>query len=370
MSPTQAKKKAKKLNVLDKVILGLNILCATALLMSYLAPGTNPLDFMLIAILGFGYLPLVIANLLFILYWLVRKRILMSISAVCLLLGFSFVSSFYGFHKAQTLAKKDSAESLRIMHYNVREFKGIDRFTGELIESEVLDIAADVQPDIIDLVEYRQRKTNRDSVRNSLLGIVRSNNYFIKAFKVTRSDSTGNAIFSKYPIINSGVIDTGETLSTKAIFADLKYKGKTIRVYCIHLAAVVIKGREKGKYLKGDVGIDEFSTILGKASGAFVSRSYQVAKIKQHIEKCPYPYIITGDFNDTPISYAVNELGDGLKNAFIEKGSGFQTTYFSGFPLQIDYIMASRQFDVLSYIAINKKLSDHKPVISDLKLKP
>jgi len=364
-----AKKIVKKLPIFDKVVLYLNIIIALALLLSYLAPTTSPLDFITIALLGFGYLILVLANLVFVVYWLVRKRILMLISLISILLGFNTINSYYQFNSNKNVDKNAFADGLRILHYNVREFKGIDKFAEEPTENEIIDLVKDKQPDIINMVEFDKRKVKKDSVTNALMEVVKSKYYFFRSFKGSRNDSIGNAIFSKYPIVNSGTIDTNQLLGTKAIFADVKYKNKTIRIYCIHLAPVVIKKEEKGRYLKGNVGFDKFFLIEGKVSAAFVARTYQVNKIKTHLQNCPYPYIITGDFNDTPISYAVNVIGDGLKNAFAEKGSGFQTTYYSGFPLQIDYIFASPQFDVLSYQAPDKKISDHKPIISDLKLK-
>jgi endonuclease/exonuclease/phosphatase family metal-dependent hydrolase len=63
-------------------------------------------------------------------------------------------------------------------------------------------------------------------------------------------------------------------------------------------------------------------------------------------------------------------MNKGLKNAFREKGSGMGRTYNGSFPnYQIDYIMAGKQFDVLNYNIIEKKLSDHYPVCSDLLLR-
>jgi endonuclease/exonuclease/phosphatase family metal-dependent hydrolase len=108
--------------------------------------------------------------------------------------------------------------------------------------------------------------------------------------------------------------------------------------------------------------------VQNALTNAFIARSFQVALIKRQMEKCPYPYLIAGDFNDTPNSFSVNELGDGLKNAFMEKGSGFETTYYSTYPLHIDHLFVSSQFDILSYQSIDKKISDHKPIIADLKL--
>ena len=123
--------------------------------------------------------------------------------------------------------------------------------------------------------------------------------------------------------------------------------------------------------ITGDGKADKSSArrLGSKLKIAFIKRSAQVVKIKAHAAHCLYPYIISGDFNDTPASYAVNEMAKGLKNAFREQGSGFGRTYNGNFPnFQIDYIMASPQFNVLSYLIIQKKLSDHYPVRSDLQL--
>jgi endonuclease/exonuclease/phosphatase family metal-dependent hydrolase len=101
-----------------------------------------------------------------------------------------------------------------------------------------------------------------------------------------------------------------------------------------------------------------------------LKRSEQVFKIKDHANACQCPYVISGDFNDTPTSFAVNEMSKGMKNAFTEKGSGFGRTYNGSFPnYQIDYILATPQFDVRDYDIIEKRLSDHYPVRSDLVLK-
>jgi len=91
--------------------------------------------------------------------------------------------------------------------------------------------------------------------------------------------------------------------------------------------------------------------------------------VKDNSLHCPYPYIVSGDFNDTPSSFAVNQMAKGLKNVYREKGSGFGRTYNGDFPnFQIDYIMTSPQFDIEDYQIIEKKLSDHYPVRSDVLL--
>jgi endonuclease/exonuclease/phosphatase family metal-dependent hydrolase len=108
-----------------------------------------------------------------------------------------------------------------------------------------------------------------------------------------------------------------------------------------------------------------------KLKNAFELRSEQAHSLKKHMNECQYPAIAVGDFNDTPMSYSVNLMGDGLYNAFKEKGNGWGVTHHALLPIfQIDYIFASPKFQVMNYQIVKQKLSDHYPVWSDLRLKP
>jgi endonuclease/exonuclease/phosphatase family metal-dependent hydrolase len=120
----------------------------------------------------------------------------------------------------------------------------------------------------------------------------------------------------------------------------------------------------------GKADLSSTKRLGSKLKLAFLKRAEQVIKIKQHTLQSPYPYIISGDFNDTPTSFAVSQMAKGIKNTFREKGFGLGRTYNGDFPnYQIDYIMASKQFNVLSYNIVKKKLSDHYPAYADLVLK-
>jgi endonuclease/exonuclease/phosphatase family metal-dependent hydrolase len=183
------------------------------------------------------------------------------------------------------------------------------------------------------------------------------------------------AIFSKYPIVAHGLVPLAEKLTENAcLFIDVKTNNKIFRVYSVHLQSIRFDP-EDYKYLNGIAkqGAPDISStrrLGGKLKSAFMKRSEQVMKIKAHAALCAYPYIISGDFNDTPVSYAVHQMAKGLKNAFREKGLGLGRTYNGSFPnYQIDYVMVSPQFDVTSYKIIEKKLSDHYPVRTDLLLK-
>ena len=82
----------------------------------------------------------------------------------------------------------------------------------------------------------------------------------------------------------------------------------------------------------------------------------------------PYPIIVCGDFNDVPVSYAYETIGAGLQNAFVQKGSGISRTFSSISPtLRIDNIFADKRFTVTQFTRVKKLLSDHFPIVADMK---
>jgi len=367
------KKKKKitpsKLTVFDKIVLGINIVASVLLLCSYLAPDTDPRDSTLIAVLGFCYQILLLINLVFVIYWICKRKWFSLISAIALLLGFNTFLSYFQFG---TQTDNQQSASLRIMEYNVKAFTGIDIYENEPTQNAIIKLIKNESPQIVMFEEFATNKLEVDSTISNLTTQTGFKYNFIKYFGTANRSTvflTGDAIFSQFPIVDTGTIPSPNILQTRSIFADIKYKGKIFRVYCLHLAAVKIQDNEKSRYLKGNVAVNSTSFIQRKLAAAFVTRAFQVSYIKKHIEKCPYPYIIAGDFNDTPNSYSVNEIGNGLKNAFIEKGSGFETTYYSTYPLHIDHMFATDAFDILSYKSIDKKISDHKPILVSLQLK-
>ena len=71
-----------------------------------------------------------------------------------------------------------------------------------------------------------------------------------------------------------------------------------------------------------------------------------------------------------PNSYAYNTIrGDLLQDAFLEKGLGIGRTFNDISPtLRIDYILATKDFEVRQFNRVLRKLSDHYLVVADMKL--
>ena len=83
------------------------------------------------------------------------------------------------------------------------------------------------------------------------------------------------------------------------------------------------------------------------------------------MESSPYPVIVAGDFNDTPVSYTYRVMRRGLNDAFVEAGYGAGFTYSGKYPPnRIDYILYSDGIDCIDFDIVKVRYSDHYPVIA------
>lgn len=84
---------------------------------------------------------------------------------------------------------------------------------------------------------------------------------------------------------------------------------------------------------------------------------------------CHLPMFVIGDFNDPPVSYSYSTLSDGLKDAFVDAGTGMGKTYIGVMPnFRIDYILFPDMLEAC-YYKHYKLSSDHSMVAAGLKYK-
>jgi len=365
----------KPLNFIDKILLWINFLLCAALLISYLAPITNPTTFWMIAFFGLAYPMLLLGNVILIIYWLLRKKIWVLLSIVCIAIGWNVLNKNVGLRFSSNPTFAAGQNVVRLMTYNVHNFKRYGAKNDISTKHEILEIIAKEQPDIIGLQEFYTRRRGQYDMLDSVQRLLKCNSYYFEAIRANQQEEIGMALFSRYPIVAHGLIQLADRSSeNQCLYIDVKKGDKIFRVYSVHLQSIRFDPDDY-RYLNsvskdGKPDVSSTKRLGSKLKTAFLKRSEQVFKVKNHADSCKSPYIISGDFNDTPTSFAVNQMCRGLKNAFREKGSGMGRTYNGNFPnYQIDYIMASPAFDVASYNITEKKLSDHYPVRSDLVLK-
>ena len=178
----------------------------------------------------------------------------------------------------------------------------------------------------------------------------------------------GAVIYSKHPIINKGYVDFG-TITNSCAWADIVIDLDTFRVYSVHLKSNSISKDAEKVLETPDLQSDDTWTgirgIFYKYVKTHIVRSKQSKMVKKHIDNSPYPVILCGDFNDTPISYTYHHLKEGLIDNFMIAGNGIGTTFNGKIPLlRIDYIMTDPTFSVNNFNIIKEDYSDHYPVAS------
>lgn len=371
----QRRRKRKKQGFFSKLVLALYLIAGTALLVSYLSPYVNPSGFWPIAFFGLAYPYLVIVSFLFLIWWLVRGSRLCWIPLIVLLAGLPFHRQHFGFRFPSNKPVPDTA--LKVMSYNSHSFSRYGKNFSERIKSDMLRVIKEADPDVIAIQEFYTRPEGSFDIRDSLMDILDTKHHYIEVIEKNDFETRGLAIFSRYPIEKQEAVHfKGNKSYNSCVYADITVRGKTIRVFNLHLQSISFQP-EDYRYLskvRDNLEPDMRSSrrIGGRLKRAFMERAGQSETVAQLIRESPYPVIICGDFNDTPMSYAYQTIRrEGLQSAFSKKGSGYAITYAGAFPnYQIDHILCDKNsFEVLDYEIMKERLSDHYPISAILNLK-
>jgi len=358
-------KKSTLRNFFSKFGFYLNIGFAGLLLLVYLSVFIPPDSFWPAAFLGLIYPYLLLVNILFLVYYALRKsgRILLSLTII--LLGYQHFLNYFqpvpNFNKV--------GAGLKILSYNVHYFSG-DISRKQVGQPKIIDYLRKVDADIICLQETRLFKTGKlspDEIRNALPGI--------KHYQLAHSISyAGPMTLSKYPIVRLGEIRFDHS-ANMVLFSDIAIPSKdTIRVYNCHFQSYKITPEDYSitdpeRTGTNEQQLKEAKLISKKMIIAFSIRARQARTVAAHIRKCPYPVIVCGDFNDTPLSYTYHIIGKELNDAFAEAGFGFSNTYNGLLPsFRIDYILYNYRIKAISYQCDRINLSDHFPIVAILKM--
>jgi endonuclease/exonuclease/phosphatase family metal-dependent hydrolase len=341
----------KKSGFFVKVIFWLNNIAAFLLVVSFILPYLPPESFPNLSLLSLTVSPLILLNVIFAIYWVIRKKRKALLSICVLILTYFLLSPIIKFSTERS--SEDFKNSVNLMSFNVHLFNSYEENSNKNVSEIFKELLLTEQPDIICIQEYY-----RDNIPD-----LTSYPYQYIHFKettnkkgVTKENVLGHAILSKYPIVATGAFDFSYTYNN-SIYADVVIENDTIRVYNLHLKSMSIipsvsflQGRDKEKLRK-------------RLSNAFVVQQEQVETILAHKRESPYPALVGGDFNNTPFSYIYKKFKNEMTDAYSECGNGLGTTYsFDFYPMRIDYIFTSEEFEVLKFKAIKKTFSDHYPV--------
>lgn len=367
--------KSLKTSLIGKVMLFFNILALMALLASYAAPYLDPGKYWFIAFFGLLYPIFLILNLGFVILWIIRGKAYFLISLAFILLGFFHVISFIQLNPLNRPLPQTGL-NLHVCSYNVRVFdlynygpKWTLNFTNR---NNIYKYLERNDFDLICFQEFVQDKSGKFKTIDTIPRFMRTKYYHVD-YSITSRDVNqfGLATFSAYPIVRKERIQFPNNTGNMCIVTDIKTPVDTIRVYNVHFESIGLS-QEDFLFVESLTNIeqrlpkDEIKSqggrILRRMIRAYRQRAIQARLVADHITQSPYPVILAGDFNDTPVSYVYRHLNRHLSDAF-QSGRGIGQTYNGKFPgLRIDYIMHSTDFKPYNFRTANQHYSDHFPV--------
>ena len=332
---------------LNTIVYWVNMVVAFMLLLSFILPYLPPNKFPTISLLSLLVPLLIILNIIFALYWAIQFHRRLFLSAIVIIVSYFYFDAFYKFSSEVDTAEYEN--SLTVMSYNVRLFNTYETKSHPDVSQTMKLYFEEENPDVICIQEYYLP----NSVDFSEYP------YRYEHFK-NPSIKLGNAIFSKYPLLNKGAFDFEDT-GNNTIYADVIKDTDTIRIYSVHLESIGILP-EVSALQNADN-----SRLRRRMTTAFEKQQFQIDAIHNHKESTNNPVIICGDFNNTPFSYSYRKMKDTMQDAFREQGTGLGTTFlFDRFPLRIDYILASEELGVISFKTLKNTFSDHYAIRAEL----
>jgi endonuclease/exonuclease/phosphatase family metal-dependent hydrolase len=371
----------------DWLMLVASLVVAAGVALSWSARWINPAGYGFMSAAGLLMPVLFAANFLCLLYWVIRWRIGAVVPLAVLVLVVWNVTLFW----RPALAQQHGAPSrslVTVASYNVRGMmrpvdgygvtggsgSGRDRVRSSM--REVVTVVDSLKADILCIQEFQSTPDHSTGRFEEALPAYHYKRvrYVIEGGQgVEGNYGWGNAIYSKYPISDSGHIDF-EGTNNSILWADVAVRRDTVRVFCAHLQTTAIKASDEQYIVEGGFVADSTRTsrvknMLRRLEENYIIRAAQAETLASEVAASPHPVIVCGDFNDTPASWAYRNIARGLKDSFREAGRGYGYTYRGFFNLlRIDYILHSPELECEWYLSPSFDNSDHNPVVTKLKV--
>lgn len=339
-----------------------NLLLVVVTLFSYLSPTLSPTQFWPASFLGLLYPWLLLAHVLFVLFWAIKKHYYFLFSTICILVGWGHFTSFVGLHFQKV--EPTSEKQLKIMSFNCYSLSNRQDQNKLLSKEAFLGYIKPHQPDVLLLQEFIHRSSAKSYLQFLAAETGLKHHFWNKRGPL--------AILSKYPLENE-VIEYFENRSNGFQYADMVIDNQKVRVFNVHLQTNAVSSIADKVASEGDIKEKEtwldIKGMMGRYRRSARLRARQSKQVREIVAASPHPVIVGGDFNDTPMSYTYHHLSQNLTDTFKERGRGLGTTYAGSIPaLRIDYILCDPRFNVLDHRIIKPSFSDHYPVLSSIQL--
>jgi endonuclease/exonuclease/phosphatase family metal-dependent hydrolase len=255
----------------------------------------------------------------------------------------------------------------------VRVFNLYDLENREENRNQIFDFLKGEDAGIYCFQEFYHQESKDFVTKDSLILLLNTPHYQERyTHELSNQRYFGVATFSKYPIIYKGEIPFENDANNFCIYSDIVRGSDTIRVFNAHIGSIRLQDDDY-RFFDPDAPTDKYRNnesgqrILRRLKIGFEKRAPQIHKVAEEIEKSPYPVIVCGDLNDTPVSYCYRQLNRLLNDAFVTSGNGVGTTYIGKIPSnRIDYIFYSEILKAAHFQTHDFSCSDHRPISTEI----
>lgn len=343
--------------LLKKIFRILSAVIVLFTLLSYLCPLVDPARFRWLSFFGTVFPWLLMLNVLMFMLWAWRWNRFALYHLGVMVFGWQFVSGFIGFD----FSKKNVPENaISIVTHNVGAM-----FRGKRAEEAVFEKTTADYAQFLKETGYPEILCTQETK-----GVFYHKLAAKMGYEHTFNLKKGTVIFSRFPMEAGGDIPFEKTANS-SIWVDIRIGKQLVRVYNVHLQSNKVTHATEKVLEEGDLNEQktwtDIGNVLGKVGSATGQRADQAERLRAHIEACPHPVIVCGDFNDTPNAYVYAVLSKDLTDTFRDKGLGLGSTFNGVLPfLRIDYILCDKSIKTYHCKRLRGTFSDHLPVMAEL----
>lgn len=234
--------------------------------------------------------------------------------------------------------------NLKIMTFNIQH--GHVHLSDHIDLEKMCDVIRECDPDIVALQEVRGRGTHKDytAQAEAMAASLNMHCYFGRSIMVGGTSPYGNAVLSKFPILEAQVIRIPDPVNP------VDTRRAESRSLC--RAVVSAQGRELAVYV----------THFGLTAE---EQEHAVSTTLTTLEGEPRPFVLMGDLNMRPDNPLIAKLNEKLVST--DDMLAGQFSFPSDAPkIKIDYIFASHSVTVTHAEILPILASDHCPIAAEI----
>lgn len=240
---SETRRKFKSLSRWQQILWIFNVLVYFYSFLAFLAIYIPPARFWPVGFLTLSIPVVLVTHIFLTIYWIwVHSRRAWA-SIVILLLALPFFQRTFVLHWSRPATDQ---KKIKVLSFNTQRLNAHDYYGGNRTKpKKIIEWIRDSDADIKCLQEFHDEDGSR--VFNAITKIATHGDYNYYITPLDQLDGSkgfdGVAIFSKFPIINTGDIVFDRRTLNKAIFIDVKVGEDTLRIFSVHLYSMSIRAK-------------------------------------------------------------------------------------------------------------------------------